>query len=99
MSTLGFSIYTYEGIGIVMPVLATSEKPERFKEMLIYAFITLVFIFIAFSELCYIAWGSNDDQPIITEMLPEDNVGVILIKFLFSLNLVCSFPIVIFPAN
>lgn len=99
MSTLGFSIYAYEGIGIVMPVLATSAKPERFKEMLIYAFITLVIIFVAFSELCYMAWGSNDDQPIITEMLPEENLGVILLKFLFSLNLVSSFPLVIYPAN
>ena len=99
MNTLGFSIYCYEGIGIVMPVLSTCEKPERFKAMLTYAIITLMILFVGFSEFCYMVWGSNLTEPIVTQMLPEDNVGVILIKFLFSLNLICSYPIMIYPAN
>ena len=32
-------------------------------------------------------------------MLPAENVAVIIIKFLYSLNLVCSYPIIIFPTN
>ena len=32
-------------------------------------------------------------------MLPADSVTAIIIKFLYSLNLVCSYPIVIYPAN
>mmetsp|Transcript_24574 Transcript_24574/g.32917 ORF Transcript_24574/g.32917 Transcript_24574/m.32917 type:complete len:145 (-) Transcript_24574:75-509(-) len=32
-------------------------------------------------------------------MLPADSVTVIIIKFLFSLNLVCSYAITIYPAN
>ena len=99
LNTLGFTIYCYEGIGIVMPVLATTENPERFKSMLIYAFITLTVIFIVFAEMCYISWGSTLDEAIVTQMLPRDNVAVILIKFLFSLNLVFSYSIVIYPAN
>ena len=66
MNTLGFSIYCYEGIGIVMPVLASSEKPERFKEMLTYAILTLIVIFTCFSELCYMTWGSNLTEPYVT---------------------------------
>ena len=66
ISTLGLTIYCYEGIGIVMPVMAASEQPERFKEMLIYAFITLISIYIVFSEVSYIAWGITLDEPIVT---------------------------------
>ena len=99
ISTLGFSIYCYEGIGIVMPVMATSEKPERFKDMLTYSFLTLIIFITVFSLLCYITWGSSMDQPIVTQMLPSDSVSVIIIKFLFSLNLACSFPIMIYPTN
>lgn len=32
-------------------------------------------------------------------MLPPENIAVIIIKFLYSLNLVCSYPIIIFPTN
>ena len=32
-------------------------------------------------------------------MLPPDQISVILIKFLFSLNLLCSYAIFIYPAN
>ena len=41
ITTLGITIYCYEGIGIVMPVMAASEKPERTNEVLIYVYITL----------------------------------------------------------
>lgn len=99
MNTLGFTIYCYEGIGIVMPVMATCESPETFKKVLIYAVVTLIILYVAFAELCYFSWGTNMTQPIITQMLPSENVGVILIKFLFSLNLICSYPIMIYPAN
>ena len=66
MNTLGFSIYSYEGIGIVMPIMATTEKPERFKEMLTYAILTLIVIFVGFSELCYMTWGSSLTEPYVT---------------------------------
>jgi len=42
LNTLGFTIYVYEGIGTVMPVLAICEKPENFKKMLTLAFVTLI---------------------------------------------------------
>jgi len=99
LNTLGFTIYVYEGIGIVMPVMATTEKPENFKAMLTYAFITLMSFFILFAMICSVAWGSNMDQAIVLQMLPADSVTVIIIKFLYSLNLVCSYPITICPAN
>ena len=67
--------------------------------MLTYAYITLIVLYVSFAELCYIAWGTNLDDPLITQMLPAENGAVILIKFLFSLNLLCSYPIIIGPTN
>ena len=66
INTLGFSIYCYEGIGIVMPVMATSAEPEKFKAMLSYAFLTLITIFVAFMCFTYVVWGSNLTEPIVT---------------------------------
>mmetsp|Transcript_41732 Transcript_41732/g.54960 ORF Transcript_41732/g.54960 Transcript_41732/m.54960 type:complete len:186 (+) Transcript_41732:1065-1622(+) len=100
LGTLGFTIYSYEGIGIVMPIMATTEKPERFKAMLTYALITLTSIYICFALICYFAWGPEGmDQAIVTQMLPADSVTVVIIKMLYSMNILCSYAIVIFPAN
>ena len=94
MNTLGFTIYCYEGIGIVMPVLATAQNPQDFKRMVTYAYITLMAFFILFGEVCVFTWGTTL-HAYVTENLRSDSVSVILIKFAYSLNLVCSYPIVI----
>ena len=79
--------------------MATTSEPERFKEVLTYAILTLTAVFVSFGIYGYYAWGSNLDEAIVTQMLPDDNIDVILIKFAYSINLICSFPIVIYPAN
>ena len=66
---------------------------------LVYAILTLAVIFIIFGLLTYSTFGSDLDEPFITEMLPASNLGVELIKVLFCLNLVFSYPITINPTN
>ena len=99
LTTLGMTIYSFEGIGIVMPVMHSCENPEKFTGIFICAMVTLVITIISFSELCYLTWGSALDKPIVTEMLPSDKSYVILTKLLISINLLCTYPIVIKPAN
>lgn len=99
LSTLGFAFYNYEGIGIVMPVMATCAEPQHFKRMLTYTFFTLMAIFVFFGCVTYFAWGENLNEPIVTQMLPSDDKIVIIMKFLYSMNLLCSYPIIINPAN
>ena len=67
---LGFSIYSYEGIGVIMPIMAVSDNPHRFKEMLTYTIVCLTIFYILFADFAYFAWGSNLNKPLITEMLP-----------------------------
>ena len=82
-----------------MPVMATCDQPERFKEILTYAFVALMIFYVIYPELILYAWGSNLDENIATEMLPADSILVNVLKFVFSLNIVCSIPIVINPTN
>ena len=59
IGTLGFTIYMYEGIGIVMPIMAVTEQPQKFKEVLIYALLTFMVVYLAFAELTYFTWGTD----------------------------------------
>ncbi len=55
-------------------------------------------IYVLFSFLCYYSWGSDLDEPVVTEMLPADNSFVQVMKLLFCVNLMISYPITIVPA-
>lgn len=69
-STVGFVIYSYEGIGIVMPVLSKAKDPELFTRCLVGAIATLAAIFIFFGELTAFTFGASLTEPFITQMLP-----------------------------
>ena len=62
---VGFSVYTYEGIGVVMPIMSTCNCPEKFPYLLTLAVGVLTTIYIMFSELCYYTFGSGLTEPIV----------------------------------
>ena len=96
---VGFAIYAYEGIGVVMPIMQASAEPDKFIRCLVGAIVTLSFLFLLFGLLTYVTFGSTLDKPFVTEMLPADNVWIRIIKILFCFNLVFSYPITINPTN
>ncbi|CDW86725.1 UNKNOWN [Stylonychia lemnae] len=90
---LGFSIYVYEGIGCIMPILKISKNPKQFYRMLIYAVTALVITYTVFGVICYLAFGNKLTEPIVLQMLPSDNILTIFIKIIFCLQLLCSYPL------
>lgn len=97
LGTIGFAFFMFEGIGSLLPVMRETEKPERLPVIAASALITLCCIYIAFSSLCYYAWGENLTEPVVTEMLPADNLFVQIMKLLFCINLVFSYPLTMVP--
>jgi len=52
-----------------------------------------------FGTICYLTYGANMDEQVITEMLPAGNAVVILLKLTFAVCVICTFPITINPCN
>ena len=94
---IGFAFFMFEGVGSLLPVMRETEKPEQMPMLTVAALIMLGVIYVLFSFLCYYAWGSDLDEPVVTEMLPADNHFVQAMKLLFCINLVFSYPITIVP--
>ena len=61
------------------------------------ALVTLCITYVLFAFVCYYSWGSTLTEPVVTEMLPADNAFVEIMKLLFCLNLMISYPITITP--
>ena len=57
VSFIGYAIYTFEGIGTLMPCMQACECPEKFDEIVTYAVGTLTIMFIAYGNLAYLAYG------------------------------------------
>ena len=97
---IGFSVYTFEGIGVILPIMDITEKPEQYYKVLAITVTFIAFLYIAFTEYCVFAYGINKlEDPLITASLPPQSWVTYLVKVMFSLNLVFSYPLVIHPAN
>ena len=61
-SMVGFSIYTYEGIGILMPVMQACDCPEQFESLVFKALASLTFFYVILGTIGYLAYGQMREQ-------------------------------------
>jgi len=95
---IGFSFYSFEGIGTLMPVMKETSVPKKFKGILIRALLTLSVFFSLFGCISYGYFGNQDEKFVINNM-DSSNVVIKVTKLLYCVNLVFSYPLTIFPAN
>jgi proton-coupled amino acid transporter len=101
---IGFAIYSYEGIGVILPVRDITAKPEIYNKILLAVLLTVFFLYVFFGELCYVVYGDKlKFFPIILDVLPKEplyNFAIIsTVRVLFCINLIFTYPLVIYPAN
>jgi len=89
----------FEGIGGVIPLMALAEDRKTYITLLKGCLLLLCFTYIAFAELCYYTFGENLNAPIIMNMMPNNNMIIVITKFIFIINLVFSYPLVIYMTN
>ena len=96
--SIGFSVYAFEGIGLILPVQEITKKPEAYKTVVLYVFATCLILMVGFGLLTVSAWGDKLTTPLITDMLP-DNTFCYIIKIFFCVNLIFSHPLQLYPAH
>ena len=99
ITMLGLSFYLFDRVGSLLPIMEASEFKDNFVVLLCCALATLLTINIYFSELCYYNFGSTIKETIVIFQLPQANIAVIIGNILFCINIILSYPLVIYPAN
>lgn len=95
--TIGSSIFTFEGIGLILPIQASMKRPEKF-DGLLYAVMTIITIlFTAVGALSYGTFGSETKTEIISNF-PQTDKLVNTVQFLYSLAILAGTPVQLFPA-
>lgn len=94
---IGTAIFTFEGVGLIIPIQESMKKPTEFPRVLAGVMIIITAIFISMGALSYAAFGSST-RTVILLNLPQDNKFVNAVQFLYSFAILLSTPLQLFPA-
>lgn len=94
---IGTAIFTFEGIGLIIPIQESMKDPRKFPPVLGLVMVIITAIFISMGALSYAAYGSKVETVVILN-LPQDDKLVNGVQFLYSVAILLSTPLQIFPA-
>ncbi|KAL2833462.1 transmembrane amino acid transporter protein-domain-containing protein [Aspergillus cavernicola] len=94
---IGTAIFTYEGVGLIIPIQESMKRPQQFTGVLAGVMILITIIFLSAGAVSYAAYGSATKTVVILN-LPQDDKFVNAVQFLYSLAILLSTPLQLFPA-
>ncbi|KAI3394829.1 hypothetical protein diail_2166 [Diaporthe ilicicola] len=95
--TIGASIFTFEGIGLIVPIHASMRHPEKFEPLLGLVMLIITCIFTSVGALCYATFGDRTQIEVINNF-PQDSRLVNAVQFLYALAVLIGNPVQLFPA-
>ncbi|KAF2164650.1 hypothetical protein M409DRAFT_67768 [Zasmidium cellare ATCC 36951] len=95
--TIGSAIFTFEGIGLILPIQSSMKQPEKFPYLLYLIMFIITAIFTSVGALCYATFGDETKIQIISNF-PQDSKLVNAVQFLYSMAVLVGEPVQLFPA-
>lgn len=94
---IGTAIFTFEGIGLIIPIQESMADPRKFPKVMFVVMIAITALFTIMGAISYAAYGSKTETVVLLN-LPQDNKLVNGVQFLYSMAIMLSTPLQIFPA-
>jgi len=94
---IGTAVFTFEGIGLIIPITESMKEPEKFPKVLSGVMVGLTLLFGSAGAWGYMAFGA-DVQSVVLLNLPQANRFVNAVQFLYSMAIMLSTPLQLFPA-
>jgi solute carrier family 36 (proton-coupled amino acid transporter) len=94
---LGMAVYSFEGIGIIIPVHQQMKQKESFTKILILSLGTVVAVYITFALLNCFAYGQNVNA-LITQEFNQSNYYVQVIELFYMLTFFPTYVLMAYPA-
>ncbi|KAF1834341.1 hypothetical protein BDW02DRAFT_569122 [Decorospora gaudefroyi] len=95
--TIGSAIFTFEGIGLILPIQSSMKEPEHFSKLLYIVMLIITVIFTSVGVLCYGTFGEHVSVEVITNF-PQNSKFVNAVQFLYSMAVLVGTPVQLFPA-
>ncbi|CUA71442.1 Vacuolar amino acid transporter 3 [Schizosaccharomyces pombe 972h-] [Rhizoctonia solani] len=94
---IGTAVFSFEGVGLVIPITDAMREPRKFPKVLTGVMLFLVVLFGGSGALAYAAFGSKIET-VVLKNLPQSSKPVQTVQFLYSLAILLSTPLQLFPA-
>jgi proton-coupled amino acid transporter len=94
---IGTAIFTYEGVGLIIPIQESMKHPKKFPGVLAVVMVIVTVVFLSAGAVSYAAYGSSTKTVVLLN-LPQDDKFVNAVQFLYSLAILLSTPLQLFPA-
>ncbi|ORX95454.1 hypothetical protein K493DRAFT_219150 [Basidiobolus meristosporus CBS 931.73] len=95
---IGTALFSFEGIGLVLPVVNSMKEPKRFPAVLASVIVTVTVIFVGIGAVSYAAFGSSTETIILLNM-PSDQATTKVVQFCYVFAILLTLPLMIFPAT
>jgi proton-coupled amino acid transporter len=95
--TIGSSIFTFEGIGLILPIQSSMKQPEKFEPLLWVIMLINTVIFTSIGALCYATFGDATKIEVISNF-PQSSRLVNAVQFLYAIAVMAGTPVQLFPA-
>ena len=97
-SGIGFALFSYEGIAIIIPIKEIVEDKRNYTKVVIVAIGLYGMINIAFGEYGLFGFGAAKSKlPLVTENLPRKGYVTWTIKMLYCVVAIVTYPLIIYP--
>ncbi|ORX90511.1 hypothetical protein K493DRAFT_265640 [Basidiobolus meristosporus CBS 931.73] len=93
---LGTASFTFEGIGLVLPIVSSMKEPEKFPRLMTMAMAIISMIFVSIGALSYATFGEKT-QAVILLNLPQVPATQIT-QMLYVIAIILTVPLMMFPA-
>ncbi|KAI9490589.1 transmembrane amino acid transporter protein-domain-containing protein [Zychaea mexicana] len=93
---IGTAVFTYEGVGLVIPITESMKDPSKFPKVLSWTLFGITLLFLSIGFISYLAFG-EEVQTVIMLNLPATGT-VDTIQGLYALAICLSIPLQLFPA-
>ncbi|KAF8649353.1 hypothetical protein AX16_005862 [Volvariella volvacea WC 439] len=94
---IGTAVFSFEGIGLVIPITDAMREPRKFPAALTGVMMFLVVLFGGAGILAYLTFGS-DIQTVVLVNLDTSSRMVQSVQFVYALAILLSVPLQFFPA-
>ncbi|KAJ4477472.1 vacuolar amino acid transporter 4 [Lentinula aciculospora] len=97
---VGTAVFSFEGIGLIVPIVDSMREPHKFPAVLTGVMAFLLILFGGAGALAYLTFGS-DIQTVVLVNLNEVHPGsrmLQVVQFFYSVAILLSVPLQLFPA-
>ncbi|PPQ69177.1 hypothetical protein CVT24_000025 [Panaeolus cyanescens] len=94
---IGTAVFSFEGIGLVIPITDAMREPHKFPKVLTGVMAFLLVLFGGAGVLAYATFGS-EIQTVVLVNLDTNSKMVQSVQFLYALAILLSIPLQFFPA-